>query len=496
MQFLEVIFFYISTGNLKIHRGLGKMFNALPMFNNTTNLPAFWSLGNRHWVSNWGGSLQNNIFPSGYSPLNYALGQGFGNPNHISQWNPMLIGFNLGGNMMTDPALTAQGNQSAYNFGLSLALNSRVSSMLSTLTGIEAHISNILKSDKLDESQKQRLQAVLDEINALKESVAELAQTQLTQENVEAVQGQVLELTKKASQVAEEIIKEIQEAQEAEASDGTDATEEEDDDDNTDGVSSDEAASSTTAANNAKAENEAVDICKNIYDGSIGCAGTKYDKIRAGVNAITKDNVTAVLNMWQEQYQPQSGDDNMIETLFDEEMGWNNKTNTGLITTIVQKLEERAKELGVRNQLAGQFAVAYDELDDTFVNEDKVKKAVMTILEKVTEAEGKADKKAVKTEKADKAKEKSEAKKAENEKKAEEKAQQQQTQFRDDMREILGDDKAEVSDKVKYENNKFVIRIEGKNYYGKDYLELVKALEKAGYEPAKYLKKQKAGAAA
>ena len=370
MQFLEVIFFYISTGNLKIHRGLGKMFNVLPMFNNTTNLPAFWSLGNRHWVSNWGGSLQNNIFPSGYSPLNYALGQGFGNPNHISQWNPMLIGFNLGGNMMTDPALTAQGNQSAYNFGLSLALNSRVSSMLSTLTGIEAHISNILKSDKLDESQKQRLQAVLDEINALKEFVSELAQTQLTQENVEAVQGQVLELTKKASQVAEEIIKEIQEA-----SDGTDATEEEDDDDNTDGVSSDEAASSTTAANNAKAENEAVDICKNIYDGSIGCAGTKYDKIRAGVNAITKDNVTAVLNMWQEQYQPQSGDDNMIETLFDEEMGWNNKTNTGLITTIVQKLEERAKELGVRNQLAGQFAVAYDELDDTFVNEDKVKKA-------------------------------------------------------------------------------------------------------------------------
>ena len=77
-----------------------------------------------------------------------------------------------------------------------------------------------------------------------------------------------------------------------------------------------------------------------------------------------------------------------------------------------------------------------------------------------------------------------------------EKTAKQKTQFRDDMREILGDDKAEISDKVKYENNKFVIRIEGKNYYGKDYLELAKALEKAGYEPAKYLKKQKVGAAA
>lgn len=468
------------------------MFNTVPMFNSTMpNLPAFWSLGNKHWVSNFGGSLQNNIYPSGYSPLNYALGQGFGNPNHISQWNPMLIGFNLGGNMMTDPALTAQGNQAAYNWGLSLGLNTRVSSLLSTLTGIEAQISNILKSDKLDESQKQRLQDVLDEIQKLKEEIQNVKVNVNSVEYIEELQGKVLELTKTASKVAEEIIKEIKEAQE------TEETEEDENDDSNDEVSSDEASSSSsTAADNAKAENEAVDICKNIYDGSIGCVGTDYDKIRAGVNAITKDNVTAVLNMWQDQYQPQSGDDNMIETIFDEEMFWNNDTNTSLITTIVKKLEERAKELGVRNELAGQFAVAYDELDDTFVNEGKVKEAVMTILEKVTEAENKADKKAVKAEKSDKAKEKSDAKKAENEKKAAEKAEQRKNQFRDDMREILGDDKAEVSDKVKYENNKFVIRIEGKNYYGKDYLELAKALEKAGYEPAKYLKKQTAGAVA
>lgn len=466
------------------------MFNAVPMFNNAINLPAFWSLGNRHWVSNWGGSLQSNIFPSGYSQLNYALGQGFENPNHISQWNPMLIGFNLGGNMMTDPVLTAQGNQTAYNFGLSLGLNSTVSSLLSTLTGIEAQISNILKSDKLDEAQKQRLQAVLDELQQIKEEIQNFKMDENSTSNIKDLQIRVLRLTKQASDVAQEIINEIKEAQE------TEETEENEDDDSNHEVSSDEAASSSTAADNAKAENEAVEICKNIYDGSIGCVGTDYDKIRDGVNAITKDNVTAVLNMWQDQYQPQSGDDNMIETIFDEEMFWNNGTNTGLITTIVKKLEERAKELGVRNELAGQFAVAYDELDDTFVNEGKVKEAVMTILEKVTEAENKADKKAVKAEKSDRAKEKTDAKKAENDRKAAEKADQRKNQFRDDMREILGDDKAEVSDKVKYENNKFVIRIEGKNYYGKDYLELAKALEKAGYEPAKYLKKQTAGAVA
>lgn len=473
------------------------MFNTIPMFNSILpNLPAYFSLGNRYWVSNFGGSFQNNIYQSGYSPLTYALAQGFGSPNHISQWNPMLIGFNLGANMMTDPALTALGNQAAYNWGVSIAMNSRLSSLLSTLTGYEAQISNIIKSDKLDDSQKQRLQEVLDEIQKLKEEIQNIKIDGNSVERLEELQGKVLELTTSATKVAEEIIKEIQEA-EAEEAENADSDDDNDDDgtSGSEGGSSSSSSSSSTTAQNEQSENEAVDICTKIYNGAMG-PGTDYSQIREGINAITKDNVTAVLNMWQDQFQPNTGDDNMIETIFDEEMFWNNSTNTGLITTIVKKLEERAKELGIRNQLAGQFVVAYDELDDICVNEGKVKTAVMTILEAVTEAEGKADKKAIKDEKVDKAKAKADAKKAERQKKEAEKAEKQKTQFRDDMREILGDENAEVSEKVQYENGKFVIRVEGKNYYGKDYLALAKALEKAGYDPAKYLKKQALGAVA
>ena len=95
-----------------------------------------------------------------------------------------------------------------------------------------------------------------------------------------------------------------------------------------------------------------------------------------------------------------------------------------------------------------------------------------------------------KTEQADKAKAKAEAKKAEKEQKENQKAIEQQNQFRNDMREILGDDKAEISTEVKYENGKFVRRINGKNYYGKDYLELSNAIEKAGYDPVQYLKQK------
>ena len=468
------------------------MFNTVPIGYPITkgpvNLQAFWGLGNKAWTSNYGQSTQYNIYPDGYSPLTYALAQGFGSPNHISQWNPMLIGFNLGNNT-TDPALTAIGQASAYNWGASLmqpaTLQSAVTSSLRSLNGIEAQISNILKSDKLDDSQKARLEAVLEEVKRLKEEFQQVKIGVTSAEHILELQEQVKDLIKSASETAKEIMDEIKENEESEASESSDDADETDDE-----TSSSSAAASTTAAQRAKAENEAVDICKNIYDGAIGCVGTDYDKIRAGVDAITKDNVTAVLNMWQEQYQPQSGDENMIETIFDEEMFWNNSTNTGLITTIVQKLEERAKELGVRNSLAGQFAVAYDELDDTFVNEGKVKAAVMTILEKVTEAEGKSAKKAVKTEKTDNAKKEAEAKKAQAAKKDKEKIEQKKTQFLEDMREILGDDKAEISDKVQIDKNGCKIRIEGKDYFGKDYASLAKAIEKAGYSPAKYLKKQ------
>ena len=58
------------------------------------------------------------------------------------------------------------------------------------------------------------------------------------------------------------------------------------------------------------------------------------------------------------------------------------------------------------------------------------------------------------------------------------------------MREIWDNDKLEISDKVKYKDGKFVIRIEGNDYYGKDFNELREQIYAAGYDPEKYLSKQ------
>ena len=64
------------------------------------------------------------------------------------------------------------------------------------------------------------------------------------------------------------------------------------------------------------------------------------------------------------------------------------------------------------------------------------------------------------------------------------------------MREIWKDNELETSDKVKYKDGKFVIRIEGRDYTGKDFNELCDNITKAGYDPKKYLTRQQLDQAA
>ena len=328
------------------------MFNVLPNYSTMMpNLPAYWSLGNRHWVSNFGGNIQHNIYPSGYSPLTYALAQGIGNPNHISQWNPMLIGLNLGQGMMTDPALIAQGNQNAYNWGLAIGIRGRLSSLLSNLSGIEVQITSVLKSDKLDESQKQRLQAVLDEIKTLKERVVDMAKGQPALEDVEAIQGEVVELTKKASEVAQEIIEEVKAAQEAENAENAEETNPE----------TDPEASDNGTVENKKSEKEKKElayamekVCDRI-EKSVRGAGTNYDDDENGIkniltDEINKDNVLELFAAWDRTYKGKGsysgGDDDygLIGTLMNDCEG-DQKEEIAML--LINALEDKAHELGI-----------------------------------------------------------------------------------------------------------------------------------------------------
>ena len=219
--------------------------------------------------------------------------------------------------------------------------------------------------------------------------------------------------------------------------------------------------------------------------------GTDYDKLKAGVTKINKDNVATVLNTWDKQYK-QSGK-SLVERLFDTEWVWNDKlsnsaqegqlisdpgnSNTNMIWNIVAALDQKAQALDIKTELGGKFATAYTQLRKTFIDQKAVIDAVAEIQKAVTKAENEASAKSSKEEideKAEKAKKEKEAK----------------ALFLNDMREILGDDKAEISDKVHYKDGKFIVRVEGVDYEASSYVELVKVLKQAGYkEPAQYLKK-------
>ena len=488
-------------------------------FNNIyPNLPAYWALGDRaSSITGLGGNVNDTRYftrPTGYPSMTYSLATQEENfaPNGLSQWNPMLIGVaDLTQGLSTDPALIQQGNQMAWNWGYQQGLSIRLSSAVSNLTSIESQISSVLKSDKLTEAQKSKLQAVLDQISRLKEQIQKSAEAgNLKQEDVEAIQGKVVELTKKASETAGTIMKEVQETAEAkdadgatgEASDGT-------------GYSGKVKADTEAAKKQKELNKKAVNICQDIYGGTVGSSfRADYDKVNNGVSQINKENVASVLNTWDKQYAKNGK--GLIETLFNQEWCWNDsldksakpgqkianpgKNNINIIWNIVATLDQRAQELGVKEQLAGQFAVAYDELDDTFVDEKAVQDAVAAIQKAVTEAENKklseaSNKEISDKQKAEAANKKNKAEQKENAENAK-KATEAKALFLSDMREVLKDDKAEISDKVQYKDGEFVIRVDGKNYYGKDYLELANALKEAGYKPEEHLKKAKVNAKA
>ena len=425
------------------------------------------------------------------------------NPNAPVPTLPVLSGDFQLGNLGSD-------NTDWYKVGkdymANLNANSSLASSAQSLLSLESEIVKTKDAEGLNESQKERLQEILDKIAELKTKIKNAGNK--TIEEKEALIKEISQLQDEAVKLAQEISKEIKDAAAAEAQNPNGST-----------------PSGTAPEGNDKPvaqeltkeeENQALEICQSIYQGAIGVVGTEYDYIingyngKQGTSAITKDNVTAVLNKWQEQFAGNSGDKNLIETLFAEEMLWNPslkkrnadgkisnpKHNVDIIWNIVKCLEERAKELGVYNSLVGQFTVAYDQLDDTFIDQSKVEDAVMTINQKVTLAENAKKAEDAKVKAADdKKKAEAEAKAKAEEIKAKTETEVKST-FLADMREIWGNDKLEISDKVQYKDGKFVIRIEGRDYYGKDFNELCDNITKAGYDPKEYIVKKQLKTAA
>lgn len=491
--------------------------SASSFLNYWPNISVYQALGNRAFsVTGLGGetNIRFSTLPDGYSNMTYQLfsQNSNSNPNGWCQWNPMLIGMPLNNGMATDPALIQQGNVAAANWGAQLSAQYDFNSIVQQLTGFQSQLTNILKSDKLNESQRQRLQAVLDKIDELVKQVqAKSKAGALSTDEMKAYSKQISDVINKAAEVANDVMKEVQEAEDkkaedADKADGSDKA----DDEKSDGKSDNKVDDKTEAGKKQKElDKNAVAVCQDIYSGlESKLIGTDYDKLKAGVTKINKDNVATVLNTWDKQYRKNGK--SLVERLFDTEWVWNDKlsnkaqegqlisdpgnSNTNMIWNIVASLDQKAQALDIKTELGGQFATAYTQLRKTFIDQKAVIDAVAEIQKAVTKAENEASAKSSKEEidgknKAEAANKKAEAAKKEKAEKAK-KEKEAKALFLNDMREILGDDKAEISDRVQYKDGKFKVRVDGVDYEASSYVELVKVLKQAGYkEPAQYLKK-------
>lgn len=460
----------------------------LSVNNSGDNIYAYWSLGDKaSSVTGLGGEAKTRYFtrPTGYPEAAYSLATQEENnaPNGLSQWNPLLVGIDLSQGMTTDPALIAQGNQSAWNWGFQRGMADRLAGVVSNLASIQSQLETVLKNDKLTAPQKQKLQSALDKIKAVKEKAEKMVQSgNLKQEEVEAVQGEIAEAISNASKTAEAVMKNVtegkggvDEAEDTDAADETTSTEED--------TKAKEAKKAAKAKADKKNKDEAAGIVGLIFDAVDGF-GTKNEQLKNAVDKINANNVIDVFDSWNKNYKAKEG--TLVQRIYDDEF-WYDGGNK-YVETITAALKKKAEALGIYSELIKEFTTITSELSAKFnTDEKKVAQAVETIYERVKKAEAESTQKA---EKAD-AEKRAEAanKKSEKERKAQEKDNETKAQFVADMREILKDDKAEMSDKVQYKDGNFVIRVEGKNYYGEDYVELAQALKDAGYEPEQYLKK-------
>lgn len=460
----------------------------LSVNNNGDNIYAYWSLGDKaSSVTGLGGEAKTRYFtrPTGYPNAVYSLATQEENnaPNGLSQWNPLLVGIDLSQGMTTDPALIAQGNQSAWNWGFQRGMADRLAGVVSNLANIQSQLETVLKNDKLTAPQKQKLQSALDKIKAVKEKAEKMVQSgNLKQEEVEAVQGEIAEAISNASKTAEAVMKNVtegkggvDEAEDTDAADETTSTEED--------TKAKEAKKAAKAKADKKNKDEAAGIVGLIFDAVDGF-GTKNEQLKNAVDKINANNVIDVFDSWNKNYKAKEG--TLVQRIYADEF-WYDGGNE-YVKTITAALQKKAEALGIYSELIKEFTTITSELSAKFnTDEKKVAQAVETIYERVKKAEAESTQKA---EKAD-AEKRAEAanKKSEKERKAQEKDNETKAQFVADMREILKDDKAEMSDKVQYKDGNFVIRVEGKNYYGEDYVELAQALKDAGYEPEQYLKK-------
>jgi hypothetical protein len=378
-----------------------------------------------------------------------------------------------------------------------------------------------LQSDSIDEQQKSVLKEELDRIIEKEQEVLTGINESMPAQGVISVRVQVQQLAQQVIMSINNIQQaNMKAAQEKAAKEAADAAKEgaegnqgaEGGAGNAEGSNISPEAAKKVEEKLKKDKTEALKIISNIYNGSIGNAwGTDYEQINKGAKDINENNAANVIAYWEEQYAPTCGK-SIIKALFDEEHLWQpslhckdrdkyydgqDANNMDALWKMTVCMKKQAEKLGIYNDLAGQFDVVFDELDDFKVDEDAVetgmKAIAATICAKQTEKLAQNAQEGIDSStKLDETKDVA-ARKAEVE------AEKKQ-EFQNTLRKAydLGEQLPELTEGFKVitddngEFKEYQVTVKGYTpFKGKTFTEIIAELEEYDIDPKKALLKQK-----
>jgi uncharacterized coiled-coil DUF342 family protein len=455
------------------------------------NLTAWQMLPDRT-IRNWGDMTSYTTYNKpNMTPLEGFLANNILDPNHISQWDPML--FTLGGmptQNTTNPFLTNMGVMGAYNLGLQFRVNSQRVSMIQgmarALGSLESQLTQLIENDQLTDKQKEKLEAKLEEVKEFKQKVEEALQNEASLEDVQALAGELVELQKSISEVIKEIAKEVKESNEGNDDGSDDAGDAGKKDDET--KTDNDGRPASLGEKPSKTDIEV--ICSGIDSAYAYWMGTDKSKLDDNLKVLDKSNIVEIISYWNKNYKNNSsGKSNFFDSMMAE---LNQFELDDRVPAILATLQQRAEANGIYDEISEYVSNVNKALNQHWwnnglsgIDKDKIATNLQKIVDKIV-AKEKAN--------ATDEKGKSDKAKAEEKKKADEEAKEAKATFLSDLKEYFGDNELEISDKVQYKDGKFKVHtVKGKSvdYEATSFMGLVKKLEKDDLDPKEYLAKKK-----
>ena len=307
-------------------------------------------------------------------------------------------------NFNTQYCNTAVAANMGFNYGYKIGMTYRVQNLLQNMAGNIGQLTQALQNPNLTADEKNKIKEHIESLQKLVQKVQSGLESLPTPDQMAQVEKAAAIATQNAMTNAQEIIQKHSAGADEVAEAGADEVAEAGADEVV-GSNDGKGEVSEEAAKKAKEEQdkqktEALDIINGMYQATEGYSqwynpdnDIDYPKLREAAKKINKDNIANIIVYWEEQFGSAKGK-SIIKALFDGEHGWNpslhgkdqniknsydNANNMDILWNMTICLKEKAKELGVYNDLAGQFTVAFDELDDTNVDEEVVDNALKAI---------------------------------------------------------------------------------------------------------------------